>query len=194
MCLHRHRDLQHQWICTVYSSFGLMRHKNVLWTHTNTHASRWGWSLCTAEDTFAIACDNVLLQSFTVMTKMKTMQPSVSVFIWRVPPVPGVARQMARWLQKQGFGTSPEPCMGELSLPLSLMPQSHFSLLLSVLTAKVCWPGFLSWIVILMQVNHLGFDHLSALFAFSGSLPPPSPLCLYNLPRIINTLYKGHFL
>ncbi len=106
------------------------------------------------------------------MQKMKTMQPEVSVCTGRVPPVPGVARQMAWWLQKQALARLHSHAGGELSLSLSLMPQSHFSLLSSVSTAQVCWTGSLNWVVLLIQVNHLGFDYFSISFAFTSSQLP----------------------
>lgn len=92
-------------------------------------------------------CENALLVNFKVMKTMKTIQPDMFVFTRHVPPVPIVARANGMVASKAGLGASPEPCMGALSPALSLMPQSHFSLLSSLLTARVCWPGFFNWVV-----------------------------------------------
>lgn len=92
-----------------------------------------------------------------VMKNIKTVQPDLSVFIWHVPPVLGVARQMARWPRRTGLAASPEPRMGELAPPLSSMPQTHFSLLSSVLTACLLLNG----VILLIQNNHLGFDYFN---------------------------------
>lgn len=80
-----------------YSSLGLIRHRN----YTHTHYEDVVSTLFTADDTVALSVWKCAPVRFTVMKKMRTVQPDVSVFIWRVPPVPGVARQMAWWLQKQ---------------------------------------------------------------------------------------------
>lgn len=105
------------------------------------------------------------------MWKMESIPPDVFVFLRRVPPVPGVARRRAWWLQKQGLGACPGPCMRALS---SFVLDASESFLTPVIyidrLSLLAELFYLNRVDLLIQVNHSGFDHYCLSLTASPSL------------------------